>query len=158
MDIDMPKVNGIEGLKLIRSINENLPIIMLTIFDDSKHILEAIMGGATGYLLKQHIVTKLGNAINEALEGGAPMSPIVAALVLKYLNNTNLKKKDYNLTNREKETLQSLTDGNSIKMIANNMGIAHGTVCTYIKSIYEKLGVHSQAEAVSKTLKEGVLN
>lgn len=157
MDIDMPVVNGIEGLRLIRSVNDDLPIIMLTVFDDSKHILEAIMSGANGYILKRHLSTRLGSAIHEALEGGAPMSPVVASLVLKFISGQKDKKNQYALTVREKEILQSLTDGNSYKMIAANLGIAHGTVSTHIKSIYEKLGVHSQAEAVSKTLKEGIL-
>lgn len=157
MDIDMPVVNGIEGLRLIRSVNTELPIIMLTVFDDSKHILEAIMGGANGYVLKRHLSTRLGSAIHEALDGGAPMSPVVASLVLKHISGQLGKKHDYDLTFREKEILQSLTDGNSYKMIAANLGIAHGTVSTHIKNIYEKLGVHSQAEAVSKTLKERIL-
>ncbi len=157
MDIDMPIVNGIEGLTLIRSVNSEIPIIMLTVFDDGGHILEAIMGGATGYILKQHLTTRLGSAIHEALEGGAPMSPAVARLVLKHLSSQKDKKNHYALTIREKDILQSLTDGNSYKMIAANLGIAQGTVCSHIKNIYEKLGVHSQAEAVSKTLKEGII-
>ena len=156
-DIDMPVVNGIEGLELIRSVNPNLPVIMLTVFDDNQHILQAIMSGATGYILKQHLTTRLGNAIHEALEGGAPMSPVVAQLVLKHISSRKDKAANFTLTNREKDILQSLTDGNSYKMIAANLGITQGTVCTHIKSIYEKLEVHSQAEAVSKTLREGIL-
>ncbi len=157
MDIDMPIVNGIEGLDMIRSVNTTLPVIMLTVFDDNKHILEAIMNGATGYILKQHLTTRLGNAIQEALDGGAPMSPAVAHLVLKHISSKKDKRNRYSLTSREKDILQSLTDGNSYKMIAASLGITQGTVCTHIKSIYEKLGVHSQAEAVSKTLREGIL-
>jgi len=156
-DIEMPVMNGIKGLELIRSVNPDLPVIMLTVFDDNNHILEAIMSGATGYILKQHLTTRLGNAISEALEGGAPMSPAVAQLVLKHISSGKDRKVSYALTPREKDILQSLTDGNSYKMIAANLGITQGTVCTHIKSIYEKLGVHSQAEAVSKTLKEGLL-
>lgn len=156
-DIEMPIVNGIEGLKLIRSVNSELPVLMLTVFDDHTHILEAVMNGATGYILKQHLATRLGNAIQEALSGGAPMSPAVAQLVLKYISSQKDQKNRYALTLREKDILQSLTDGNSYKMIGSNLGITQGTVCTHIKSIYEKMGVHSQAEAVSKTLREGLL-
>src|SRR5690606_31032485 len=76
-DIDMPEVNGIEGLKIIRKIRPELPVVMLTVFDDNDHVLDAIMNGATGYILKQHLATRLGSAIEEALEGGAPMSPLV---------------------------------------------------------------------------------
>lgn len=157
MDIDMPEVDGIEGLRRVRTLNENIPIIMLTVFDDNQNILDAIKGGATGYILKQHITTRLGNAIQEALEGGSPMSPIVARLVLKHISNQNDKKNTYSLTPREKEILQSLTDGNSYKMIADQKEISIGTVTTHIKNIYEKLGVHSQSEAVSKTLREGLI-
>ena len=157
MDIDMPIVNGIQGLELLREVEETLPVIMLTVFDDSKHILEAIMNGATGYILKQHISTRLVGAIQEALEGGAPMSPLVAQLVLKHINNQKNKKIDYKLSLREKEILELLTDGYSYKMLANSLGISHGTIISHIKNIYSKLGVHSQAEAVSKTLKEGLL-
>lgn len=155
MDIDMPIMNGLKGLELIRSVNPELAVVMLTVFEDNEHILQAIMNGATGYILKQHLTTKLGSAIKEALEGGAPMSPIVARLVLQHLSNPN--KKDYKLTPREKEILKSLTDGNSYKMIAANEGISIGTVTSHIKNIYEKLGVHSQSEAISKTLKERLL-
>lgn len=157
MDIDMPEVNGIEGLRLIRSVDEKLPVIMLTVFDDNKHILEAIMNGATGYILKQHLATRLNSGIHEALNGGAPMSPIVAQMVLKHISSMKKKKDNYALTPREKDILQSLTDGNSYKMIANQLSITEGTVCSHIKNIYKKLGVHSQAEAVSKTLREGIL-
>lgn len=157
MDIDMPIVNGIEGLKRVRSVYPNLPVIMLTVFEDNQHILTAISEGATGYILKQHITTQLLPAIQEAIEGGAPMSPIVARLVLNHISSQKKNDTDYALTAREKEILQSLTDGNSFKMIAANMGISTGTVSTHIKNIYEKLSVHSQAEAVSKTLREGIL-
>ncbi len=156
-DIDMPIVNGIQGLEKIRSVNPDLPVVMLTVFKDNDHVLDAIMHGATGYILKQHLATHLGTAIQEALTGGAPMSPAVAQLVLKYISGQKSGKDKYALTLREKDILQSLTDGNSYKMIAANLGITQGTVCTHIKSIYEKLGVHSQAEAVSKTLREGIL-
>ena len=157
MDIEMPVANGIEGLLLIRSVESELPVIMLTVFEDNKHILNSIAAGATGYLLKQHLTSHLGSSIQEALEGGAPMSPLVARLVLKHLSKWQGKKNGYALTHREKDILQSLTDGNSYKMIAANLGITQGTVGTHIKNIYAKLGVHSQAEAVSKTLREGIV-
>lgn len=157
MDIDMPIVNGIEGLKILRSLRPDLPVIMLTVFEDNKYVLTAIREGATGYILKQHIASRLEVAIREALSGGAPMSPIVARLVLEHVSNPNKGKNKYALTTREKEILQSLTDGNSYKMIAASKEISIGTVTTHIKNIYEKLGVHSQAEAVGKTFKEGLL-
>lgn len=157
MDIDMPVVNGIDGLKLIRTKYDSLPVIMLTVFDDDGHVIEAIKNGATGYILKQHLTSRLAVAIEEVMEGGAPMSPVVARMVLNHFSGQHAKKKDYRLTPREKQILQSLTEGNSYKLIALNEGITMGTVTTHIKNIYEKLGVHSQAEAVSKALKEELL-
>ena len=157
MDIEMPVTNGIQGLEIIRRENPQIPVIMLTVFEDNDHILEAIMHGATGYILKQHLTNRLGTAIEEALKGGSPMSPPVARLVLQYISSQKDRKNEYGLTLREKDILQSLTDGNSYKMIAANLGITQGTVCSHIKNVYEKLGVHSQAEAVSKTLREGLL-
>lgn len=156
-DIHMPGVDGMEGLKKIRSVYSDLPVIMLTVFEDSEHIIEAIMNGASGYILKQHLATRLVSSIQEVLDGGAPMSPIVASLVLKHINAKGIKSPDYYLTPREKDILRSLTDGNSYKMIANDLGITIGTVTTHIKNVYEKLGVHSQSEAVSKTLRENLL-
>lgn len=157
MDIEMPKVNGIEGLKILRSIDPDLPVIMLTIFEDDINILTAIREGATGYLLKNHITQKLEEAIKDAVSGGSPMSPAVARLVLNHISSSNSKKNSYGLTKREKEILQALTDGNSYKMIADKEKIAIGTVTSHIKNIYEKLDVHSQAEAVGKTFREGLL-
>ncbi|MCO6496274.1 MAG: response regulator transcription factor [Chitinophagaceae bacterium] len=157
MDIDMPLVDGIAGLKAIRKRYRSLPVIMLTVFDDDGHVIDAIKNGATGYILKQHLTTRLAAAIQEVVEGGAPMSPVVARMVLNHFSGQHAKNKDYRLTNREKQILQSLTEGNSYKLIALNEGITMGTVTTHIKNIYEKLGVHSQAEAVSKALKEGLL-
>ena len=156
MDIDMPIVNGIEGLKAVRPKYPDLPIIMLTVFEDDGNIIEAIQEGANGYILKQHVTTKLEEGIHEVLDGGAPMSPIAAKIVLNHISKVSAKK-DYQLTQREKETLQSLTEGNSYKMIAANFNISRETVCSHIKKIYEKLGVHSQSEAVSKALKERIV-
>lgn len=157
MDIEMPLVDGIKGVQIVRQFNEMLPIIMLTVFEDNKHVLEAIIAGATGYILKQYMVTHLASAIQEALRGGAPMSPVIARMVLKHINESSRKENDYALTPREKDILFSLTNGNSYKMIAADLNITTGTVCTHIKHIYEKLQVHSQSEAVSKTLRERLL-
>ncbi len=156
MDIDMPIMNGIEGLKIIRKIDPEIPVLMLTVFEDNEHIVSARQEGATGYLLKQHITTRLETAIQEAMEGGAPMSPVVARLLLNHISQKKEQTESYALTLREREILQSLTLGNSVKMIAAQLGISNGTVSSHIKNIYEKLCVHSQAEAVGKALKEQI--
>ena len=152
MDIDMPGMTGIEAVKQIRKFDKTIPIIMLTVFEDNAHVFEALKSGASGYLLKKHISTKLFDAIDEALSGGAPMSPSIARMVIQSMQQAAAK--DYQLTAREKETLSALSQGNSYKMIAAQFEISIDTVRTHIKKIYEKLQVHSQTEAVSKAINE----
>src|SRR5687767_10690409 len=105
MDIDLPGISGIEGVKQVRKINKEVQIIMLTVFDDNTHVYDALYAGANGYLLKKYVSDKLGNAIEEVLQGGAPMSPSVARMVISRLHETTAGK-DYQLTPREKEILQ----------------------------------------------------
>ena len=157
MDIDMPEVNGIEAVKKIRAIDQKVSIIMLTVFDDNEHVFEAICAGASGYLLKKHISTKLFSAIQDVLDGGAPMSPSIARMVINSMQRKNMTVNPYLLTARESEILTSLSKGNSYKLIAAEFSISIDTVRTHIKKIYEKLQVHSQTEAVSKALNEGLV-
>lgn len=152
MDIDMPGKTGIEAVREIRSFNTSLPVIMLTVFDDNIHVLEAIKAGASGYLLKKHISSKLFDAITEVLDGGAPMSPSIARMVIGSMQRPS--ENPYQLTAREREILNALSTGNSYKMIGAQFNISIDTVRTHIKKIYEKLQVHSQTEAVSKAINE----
>jgi DNA-binding NarL/FixJ family response regulator len=152
MDIDMPGMNGIEAVTRVRNVDKNLPILMLTVFDDNQHVFDAICAGASGYLLKKHISSKLFSAIEEVMNGGAPMSPSVARMVIGSMQTPAADH--YRLTPREKEILTSLSQGNSYKMIASDREISLDTVRTHIKNIYEKLQVHSQTEAVSKAIQE----
>ena len=154
MDIDMPGMNGIEAVGRVRSSNKEIPILMLTVFDDNKHVFDAICAGASGYLLKKHISTKLFPAIEEVLEGGAPMSPSVARMVLASMQQKTSSENPYQLTPKEKEVLTSLSKGNSSKLIAAQVQISIDTVRSHIRNIYEKLHVHSQTEAVSKAINE----
>lgn len=155
MDIDMPGMNGIEAVKLIRRFNQQVHIIMLTVFDDNRHVLDAICAGASGYLLKKYISDHLTDAIAQVQQGEAPMSPGIARMVIQSMQQTQMPEKDqYNLTNREKEILSKLSKGNSYKLIAAELVISIDTVRTHIKNIYEKLQVHTQTEAVSKAVNE----
>jgi DNA-binding NarL/FixJ family response regulator len=156
MDIEMPGLSGIDATRLLRKKYPDIGILILTVFDDSENILNAIKAGASGYLLKKHIVSRLHMAIEDILDGGAPMSPAVARLVLESMHNKN-QASDYGLTQREKEVLLSLSKGNSFKMIAAEYIISIDTVRAHIKKIYEKLQVHSQTEAVSKAINEGLV-
>ena len=152
MDIDMPGMNGIEAVHKLRKLTCEVPVVMLTVFDDNIHVLSAIKAGATGYLLKKHIATKLYESIEEVLGGGSPMSPAVARMVIASMHHK--ESNPYHLTPRESEILTTLSQGNSHKMIASALGITIDTVRAHIKKIYEKLQVHSQTEAVSKAIHE----
>jgi DNA-binding NarL/FixJ family response regulator len=154
MDIDMPGMNGIEAVTEVRASNKEIPILMLTVFDDNLHVFDAICAGASGYLLKKHLSTKLFSAIEEALDGGAPMSPSIARMVLTSMQQKTIIENPYQLTPKEKEVLTSLSKGSSYKMIAAEHEISLDTVRSHIRKIYEKLHVHSQTEAVSKAINE----
>ncbi|HZV67915.1 MAG TPA: response regulator transcription factor [Saprospiraceae bacterium] len=156
MDIDMPLITGIEAVKIIRQFNRKAQIIMITVFDDNTHVLDAIRAGASGYLLKKSIPDKLVSAIDEVLSGGAPMTPSIAKMVIASMHQGKDAEK-YQLTDREKEVLKLLARGNSFKMMASSLFISIDTVRSHIKKIYEKLQVHSQTEAVSKAYNEKLI-
>lgn len=159
LDIDMPGTNGLDGLRRIRAINQEVKILMLTVFDDNKNVFDAISHGANGYILKKTPPAKLLEYIGEAASGGAPMTSSIATQVLKMFSqiNTHQQNEDYNLTDREKQVLQLLVDGYSYKMIAAEMFIAIDTVRSHIKKIYEKLHVNSKSEAVAKAFKDKIV-
>jgi DNA-binding NarL/FixJ family response regulator len=158
MDIDMPGVNGLEGLKILRKHNTETSVLMLTVFDDNKNIFEALKNGANGYILKKTPPVKLLEYIQEAATGGAPMTASVASQVLKMFSQLNIPSdNDYNLSEREKEVLQFLVKGYSYKMIASDMFIAIDTVRSHIKKIYEKLHVNSKSEAVAKAFRDNII-
>lgn len=155
MDIDMPVVNGVEAVKRIRKINEHLPVIMLTVFDDNENIFNAICAGASGYILKRYISEEIPSAIRMVLEGGAPMTGSVARKVLTMVPEAKSKEQERsNLSEKEIAILQFLVNGYSYKMIAAEVKISIDTVRFHIKKIYDKLHVHSATEAVSKAIKD----
>jgi DNA-binding NarL/FixJ family response regulator len=155
MDIDMPDVNGVEAVKRIRKLNPQLPIIMLTVFDDNENIFKAIYAGASGYILKRYVTVEIVAAIHNVLSGGAPMTGSVAKKVLQMLPvAVSAEEENQVLTVKEKDILQLLVNGYSYKMIASEINISIDTVRFHIKKIYDKLHVHSSTGAVSKAIKE----
>lgn len=158
MDIDMPGMTGIQGLKLVRQQNADVKILMLTVFDDNKNVFEAVKNGANGYLLKKTPPSKLLEYIQEAHTGGAPMSSSIATQVLKMFSEMHSDRgSNYSLSEREKQVLQLLVNGYSYKMIAAEIYISIDTVRSHIKKIYEKLHVNSKSEAVAKAFKDRIV-
>ncbi len=158
MDIEMPNVNGIEGVRLIKEKFPQVKIIMQTAFEDNDKIFAALQYGAEGYILKKASIQSITQSIDEVYKGGAFMTPSVALRVMKYFNQSEKDiAADYHLTQKEKEVLQHLADGLSYKMVADKMGISYYTVNTHVKKIYEKLQVHSIGEAVSLAIKNKIV-
>jgi DNA-binding NarL/FixJ family response regulator len=155
MDIDMPYVNGIEGVIQIRTEYPTLKIIMQTVFEDNDKVFSAICAGADGYLLKQTSPDKLLDGMKEVMEGGAPMTPIIAKKVLSLVNKQNqiFKNSNFELTKRELEILNFLVKGYSYKMIAEVCFISYPTVNSHISNIYSKLKVESVGGAVAVAIK-----
>lgn len=160
MDIDMPGMSGIEAVKEIRKVWPSLHILMQTVFEDEARITASISAGADGYILKKVSPEKLIEGILDVMEGGAPMTPSVARYVLRMFQSqpekSTSRTTDF-LSPREKEILSHLVNGLSYKMIAAECGISIFTVNAHIRKIYEKMQVHSVAEAVSKALRDGVV-
>jgi two-component system, NarL family, nitrate/nitrite response regulator NarL len=154
MDIDMPGLNGIQATQLVRKHFDALPVIMQTIFEENDKIFDSLRAGANGYLLKKTSPEKFLESLREALAGGAPMTASIASKVLHYFAAEQEAKKDYHLTQREKEILSMLVKGYSYKIIAAECKIAYNTVNNHIRNIYDKLYVSSATEAVSLAIKE----
>ena len=160
MDIEMPGLNGIEGVKLIKRKFPDMQVLMQTIFHDETNIFNAICAGASGYILKSTTPADYIEAIRDVYNGGSPMTGSIARKVLE-LFQKNVQpeiKPDYQLTPKEKEMLHFMVQGKSFKMIAEAAGISYETVRTHMKNIYAKLHVNSNTEAVSKVLKEKLLS
>jgi len=162
MDINMPILDGIASTEKIAQRWPHIHIIMCTVFSDEQYLFDAIMKGATGYLLKDEPPAVIHKAIYEAIEGGAPMSKEMAKKSLKLIRNTTStakkeKVREYQLTKREIEILEHLSKGNSYEQIADNLYISYGTVRKHIENCYRKLRVHSKVEAINKLNKEGFL-
>ena len=160
MDIDLPGMSGIEGIKKVKILLPDVIILVLTIYDENETIFEALCAGAIGYLVKKTPPSRLLEAIKEAAEGGAPMSAHIARKVVAFFQHKKISasgNSNIQLTSREKEVLSGLVEGNSHKAIAISLFISVETVRFHFRNIYKKLHVHSQSEAVSKAIKEGLV-
>lgn len=159
MDINMPGMRGPECVERLKRLFPALPVLMLTVYDDSEQIFHSLKAGATGYLLKRTPKDKLLEAIREITSGGAPMSRQIARRVVQFFQEvdqlpqtTQRAPEMASLTEREGQVLALLAKGYLYKEIGDQLNVSFETVRTYVRSIYEKLHVHSRTEAVLKYL------
>ena len=160
MDIALPGMNGIEGVKKAIAIKPGLDILMLTIYEESEVVFDALCAGACGYLVKKTPPSRLLEAIKEVNEGGSPMSSRIARQVIgafKESKSISDESDEFTLTNREKEVLTRLANGNNYQEIAEQLLISVDTVRHHIKNIYKKLHVHTQSEAVAKAIRKRII-
>jgi len=160
MDIALPGMNGIEGVKEAKKIKPDTDILMLTIYEDSEKVFDALCAGACGYLVKKTPPSKLLDAIKEVYEGGSPMSSQIARQVITaFKESKDLKddKQEFELSAREKEVINLLAGGNNYQQIADQLFISVDTVRHHIKNIYKKLHVHTQSEAVAKAIRKKII-
>ncbi|HEY0461195.1 MAG TPA: response regulator transcription factor [Pyrinomonadaceae bacterium] len=157
-DLGLPKMSGTEGIEHMRRIFPEIPIIALTIYDNDREIFDALCNGANGYLLKNTPPARLLEALREAVKGGSPMSPTIAARVVNLFRTFRPPREaEYRLTPQETELLKLLIEGHHKKTAAREMNISFHTVSFHLKNIYEKLQVHSKTEAVAKALRERIV-
>lgn len=158
MDIGLPGISGIEALRVLRERHQNLLLLMLTVYDDDDRIFDAMCAGASGYLLKKTPPAKLLESLREAVGGGAPMSPEVARRVIALFREIRPPERaNYDLTPHETRLLKLFVEGHNYKTAAGELGVTVHTVSFHLRSIYDKLQVHSKSEAVAKALQNRLI-
>ncbi|HET8648122.1 MAG TPA: response regulator transcription factor [Vicinamibacteria bacterium] len=158
VDIGLPGMSGIEGIRRLKQRHPDLPLLVLSVYEDDDRIFEALCAGASGYLLKKTPPARLLECVREAAGGGGPMSPEVARRVIALFREFRPPARvDYDLTPHEARLLGMFVRGHNYKTAAAELGVTVNTVSFHVRSIYEKLQVHSRTEAVAKALREGLV-
>ena len=167
MDVELPRVSGIEATRRLRELAPEIPVVVLTVFESPEVILEAIAAGASGYVLKKTNARDLATLLRSVAEGGAPMSPSVAAKVLEFVRRSAAagpptgpdasRPSRLDLTEREADVLRRLAEGRTYAKAAEDLGVTESTVRTHVRAIYRKLQVHSVAAAVRKAVQSGLV-
>jgi DNA-binding NarL/FixJ family response regulator len=154
-DIGLPGMSGIEGIRRLKEMYPDLLILVLTVYDDNEKIFDALCAGACGYLLKHTDPSDLIKSVREAVTGGAPMSPEVAAKVIKIFREVRPPERvNYDLTPHETRLLKLIVEGYNYVTAAEKLGISYNTLKFHVRNIYDKLQVHSQSEAVAVAMRD----
>jgi DNA-binding NarL/FixJ family response regulator len=158
VDIGLPAMSGIEGTRRIKALHPGLAVLILTVYDDDRRIFDAMCAGACGYLLKKTPPARLLESLKEVVGGGAPMSPEVARRIVALFREIRPPEQaDYQLTPHEIRILTLLVEGHNYKTAADELNVSINTIRFHMRSIYEKLQVHSKSEAVSKALRNRII-
>jgi DNA-binding NarL/FixJ family response regulator len=159
VDIGLPGMSGIDGVRILRERHPSIAPVVLTVYKDDNRIFEAVCAGACGYILKTTPPGRLLEALEEIAEGGAVMSPEVAIRVVELFRKTQAPEQTAaRLSPQEARLLKLLTDGHQNKTAAAQLGISVHTVSFHLRSIYEKLHVHTRSEAVARALRDGLIH
>lgn len=158
VDLGLPGMSGIEGIPLLRQRSPGTALVVLTVDEDSDNVFRALCAGATGYLLKNTAPSKLIEALQTVVNGGSPMSPEIARLVIEIFRKFRPpERREYDLTPHEVRLLKLLVEGHTYKSAAFELGVTINTIAFHIQNIYGKLQVHSKSEAVARALNENLL-
>jgi DNA-binding NarL/FixJ family response regulator len=158
-DIHLPGMSGIEGVRKLQDRHPGLQILMLTVYADNEHVFDAICAGACGYLLKDTPPARLLEAIREARSGGAPMSAEIARKVIeRFKHLAPPVQESHNLSERERQVLRLLVEGQTYKTAADALSISIDTLRFHVRRVYEKLHVHSRSDAITKALRSGLVS
>lgn len=158
VDIGLPGMSGIEGMRLLKNRHGDLLMLMLTVYNDDERIFDALCAGACGYLLKNTPPARLLASLEEVVMGGSPMSPEIARRVVTLFRDIRPpEKSDYQLTPHETRLLRLLVEGHNYKTAAKELDVSVNTISFHMRRIYDKLQVHSKSEAVSKALRSNLI-
>jgi len=158
MDLGLPDISGVDVLREVSGRFEEVEILVFTINDDKGHLFSALKAGASGYIVKGGSLAELKSAIRNIMEGGAPMSPMIARYMIDEFRDTPVTQEDNGfLTSREKEVLEAIAHGFSEKAIAHCLDLSPHTVHVHIKNTYKKLHAHSRTDALKKARDRGLL-